>query len=296
LTSEPIPIEKPSVGEEQAQGSVLQSNANSSPYVVVVTGSSSGIGRATALAFANASAHVVLHGRSNWLGAQQTSLTVRNQAGSNCKVIMADVCREPSRQAFVDAAFGWFGYVDAWVHCAGADVLTGDARDWSFNEKLERLWRTDVEATIQLSRQVGARMIAQPPRTFPPSIVHIGWDQSSKGFEGDSGQYFCATKAAVEAFSKSLALTLAPRVRVNCVSPGWIRTEWGEQTESGWNDRAIGESQMARWGSPEDVADVIVALCSPAFRFVNGQSIPVNGGWKSMFIAPRCTDSSANRV
>lgn len=206
---------------------------------------------------------------------------------------MADVCNESSRQAFVDAAFGWFGYVDAWIHCAGADVLTGEARDWSFEKKLERLWKTDVESTIQLSRRVGARMVSQPVRPHPPSIVHIGWDQSSKGFEGDSGQYFCATKAAVEAFSKSLALTLAPRVRVNCVSPGWIRTEWGVQTESGWNDRAVGESQMARWGAPDDVAEVIVAVCSPAFRFVNGQTILVNGGWKSMLIAPRCTDTAS---
>ncbi|XZE33324.1 SDR family NAD(P)-dependent oxidoreductase [Pirellulaceae bacterium SH501] len=291
MTSEPIRF-------EQHPGGIvpIRTDGNSSPYVAVVTGSSSGIGRATSLAFAKASAKIVLHGRSNWQGAQQTALEIRNQTGVDCKVIMADVCDESSRHALVDAAFEWFGYVDAWVHCAGADVLTGTARDWSFEQKLQRLWKTDVEANIQLSRQVGARMASQPPRPFAPSMIHIGWDQSSKGFEGDSGQYFCATKAAVEAFSKCLALTLAPRVRVNCVCPGWIQTEWGSQTESGWNERAVGESQLARWGKPEDVADVIVALCSPAFRFVNGQSIPVNGGWKSMFVAPRCTDSSAHRI
>lgn len=206
---------------------------------------------------------------------------------------MADLCIEASRQAFVDAAFGWHGYVDAWIHCAGADVLTGEAREKGFAQKLEQLWKTDVESTIHLSRQVGARMASQPERPCTPSIIHIGWDQASKGFEGDSGQYFCAIKAAVEAFSKALALTLAPRVRVNCVAPGWIRTEWGSQTETGWNERAIGESQLARWGTPQDVADAIVALCSPAFRFVNGQTVAVNGGWKSMLIAPRCTDSAS---
>jgi 3-oxoacyl-[acyl-carrier protein] reductase len=265
------------------------------PSVVVVTGSSSGIGQATAIALSKTSAQIVVHGRSHWQGAQRTASTIQCQPRSNCKVVMADLCVEPSRRAFVDAAFAWHGYVDAWIHCAGADVLTGQAREKGFAQKLEQLWKTDVEATIHLSRLVGSRMATQTQRPSTPAMIHIGWDQSSKGFEGDSGQYFCATKAAVEAFSKSLALTLAPRVRVNCVSPGWIQTEWGSQAEGGWSDRAIGESQLARWGTPDDVAEVIVALCSPAFRFVNGQTIPVNGGWKSMLIAPRCTDTASSK-
>jgi 3-oxoacyl-[acyl-carrier protein] reductase len=98
-------------------------------------------------------------------------------------------------------------------------------------------------------------------------------------------------KAAVSAFSKSLAKSVGPRVRVNCVAPGWIQTEWGSGVSQDWDRRATGESILQRWGQPEDIARVIVALCSPDFEFVNGQTIAVNGGWQSMLLSVRsnCT-------
>ncbi len=166
--------------------------------------------------------------------------------------------------------------VDIWVNNAGVDVLTGTAADWTFAEKLEALWQVDVLATIRLSRFVLERM-----KPHGGAIINIGWDQASVGMAGDSGEMFAAVKGAVMAFTKSLAKSAAPTVRVNCVAPGWIRTEWGESANAYWNTRAVGESLVGRWGEPIDVARAVRFLASPDASFLNGQTLEVNGGLQS---------------
>ena len=95
---------------------------------------------------------------------------------------------------------------------------------------------------------------------------------------GDSGELFAATKGAIMAFTRSLAKSLAPHVRVNCVAPGWIKTAWGERASAAWQERAVRESLLARWGTPEDVARAVRFLVSPEAAFITGQVLPVNGG------------------
>ena len=99
---------------------------------------------------------------------------------------------------------------------------------------------------------------------------------------GDNGEMFAATKGAVMAFSRSLAQTLAPEVRVNCLAPGWIRTRWAESATEVWQQRACRESLLSRWGTPEDVARAAHFLASPAGAFVTGQVIQVNGGGETL--------------
>ena len=82
------------------------------------------------------------------------------------------------------------------------------------------------------------------------------------------------------AFSQSLAQSLAPRVRVNCLAPGWIKTAWGEQASDSWQQRAVREALLERWGTPQDVATAARFLVSPAAAFITGQVIPVNGGFR----------------
>ena len=106
----------------------------------------------------------------------------------------------------------------------------------------------------------------------------MGWDQAETGMEGDSGEMFAATKGAVMAFTRSLSLSLAPEVRVNCLAPGWIKTAWGESASSEWQDRAVRETPLRRWGTPEDVAQAARFLVSPKSSFLTGQVIRVNGG------------------
>lgn len=245
--------------------------------VAVITGSSSGIGRATALRLAEDGLAIVLHARKNIAGVQATAHEILERFGKRSLCILADVADARAREDLVRAAFAWYGHVDAWVNNAGADVLTTEARGWTFDEKLQYLLQTDLHGTVGLSRAVARRMMVQDSVT-KPVIINIGWDQALLGMSGDSGQLFCTTKAAVMAFTNSLAMSVAPQLRVNCVAPGWIKTAWGKESNAYWDQRARDESLLARWGTADDVANTIAWLASPSAEFVNGQCINVNGG------------------
>ena len=128
---------------------------------------------------------------------------------------------------------------------------------------------------MRLARDLGARMKARGRG----SIITIGWDQAETGMAGDSGELFAAVKGAVMCFTRSLALSLAPEVRVNCIAPGWIRTAWGETAGAAWQERVRRETPLGLWGLPEDVAAAAVWLASSAASFVTGQTIrSINGG------------------
>jgi 3-oxoacyl-[acyl-carrier protein] reductase len=257
------------------------------PFVAVVTGSSSGIGQAMALELASRGAHVLVHARANLQGLMQTAEQIRNHESNQqdarpVRCILADVRSVASIDSMVRAAFAWRGYVNLWVHAAGADVLTGNAAIQSFEEKLQHLWETDVRGTILTSRRVAQNMISHGvPHSTLPSMVLLGWDQAEHGMEGDSGQYFCPIKSAVAAFSKSLAKSVAPHVRVNCIAPGWIQTEWGLEATDPWSSRAQREALLDRWGNPADVARIVAAISMGDGEFINAQTIAVNGGWCS---------------
>jgi 2-amino-4-hydroxy-6-hydroxymethyldihydropteridine diphosphokinase len=239
----------------------------------VVTGSTSGIGRAIALELADAGANVIIHGRRSLEAAETVAAECRDKQ-VDALGLLADLRDENSSAKFVERAWQRFATIDIWINCAGADTLTGDAATWPFERKLAELWSVDVRATIQLSRAVGTMMKRQGRGV----ILNMGWDQADTGMGGDSGQLFGAVKGAVMAFTKSLALELAPEVRVNCLAPGWIRTAWGEQASEKWQQRVLAETPLARWGTPEDVAKVARWLVSPAAQFITGQIVRINGG------------------
>jgi 3-oxoacyl-[acyl-carrier protein] reductase len=175
---------------------------------------------------------------------------------------------------FAEAAWQKWDGLDILVNNAGADILTGEAAHWSHEQKWEQLLAVDVTATMLLARAIGERMKAGRGGV----ILTMGWDQAETGMAGDGPQLHCAAKAAVMAFTRSLALTLAPEVRVNCLAPGWIKTAWGEAASPEWQERVRRETPLARWGLPEDIAAAARWLVSPAAAFVTGQTIRVNGG------------------
>jgi 3-oxoacyl-[acyl-carrier protein] reductase len=252
----------------------VETPANNSLFgqTAVVTGSSSGIGRAIALALARAGAKVLVHARSNRSGAEEVARSI-DALGRETKVALADLGDMAAQDELVEMSWSWRP-IDIWVNNAGADVLTGSAADWSFEDKLAALWRVDVVASLRLSRLVGARMKERGSGV----ILNMGWDQAETGMEGDSGEMFAAVKGAVMAATRSLAKSLAPEVRVNCLAPGWIRTEWGQHASAEWQQRAARESLLGRWGEPEDVARVACYLASPVAAFINGQIVHINGG------------------
>jgi len=272
------------------------------PIVAAITGASSGIGQAISIELAQRGVHLILSCHRNLTGVSKTIARIqsfarqKSLAYTDLFAIVSDIADPQSHRGLVEAAFLRHGYIDLWVHAAGADVLTGNARKDSFSTKLSRLWEVDVHGTFLLSRRVASRMLEQSPHASRlPSMVHLGWDQADAGMEGDSGQYFSAIKSAVAAFSKSLAKSLAPRVRVNCVAPGWIQTEWGENALPEWQSRAIGESMLQRWGTPEDIARVIAAISLGDGDFVNGQTIAVNGGWQASTSSIRSKSNLSER-
>jgi 3-oxoacyl-[acyl-carrier protein] reductase len=110
-------------------------------------------------------------------------------------------------------------------------------------------------------------------------IINIGWDHAvSDGMAGGDPELFAAVKAGVLGFSKSLARSVAPDVRVNVLCPGWIETAFGAGTERGFYAHVAESTPLGRWGRPEDVAGAAVWLASPAAAFVTGQAVNVNGG------------------
>ena len=238
----------------------------------LVTGSTSGIGRAIALELAAAGADVLVHGRSH-SAAEETVEQVR-RAGVRGATCLADLTDPGACRHLVDETWAQWQGLDIWINNAGADTLTGAAASWSFERKLRELLAVDVTATLLLSREVGRRLRDAGGGV----ILNMGWDQAETGMVGDSGELFAATKGAVMAFSKSLALSLAPAVRVNCLAPGWIQTAWGNNASSRWQERVRRETPLGRWGRPEDVAAAARWLVSPAAAFITGQIIRVNGG------------------
>lgn len=238
----------------------------------LVTGSTSGIGQAIAEAFAAAGAWVIVHGRST-----ERARAVADELHANdvaCLGIAADLHAPADCEFLADSAWRAWDGLDILVCNAGADTLTGEAARSPFEHKLAELWSVDVQATILLTRSIGAKMQQRGQGV----ILTMGWDQAEVGMEGDSGQLFATAKNAVMGYTRSLALTLAPEVRVNCLAPGWIKTAWGEHASENWQERVQRETPLGRWGTPADVAQAALWLASPAASFVTGQIVRINGG------------------
>jgi 3-oxoacyl-[acyl-carrier protein] reductase len=186
-----------------------------------------------------------------------------------------DLADEAAVDALGDAARDALGGIDAWINNAGADVLTGDASRLSPLERLDLLLRIDLRGTILASWRAAAIMHEQPNGGV---IVNVSWDHVLTGMEGTNPQLFSAVKGGVLAFSKSLARSVAPKVRVNVLAPGWIETAFGAGVEPDVYARVAESTPLKRWGTPEDVAGAAVFLASPAAAFLTGQTLLVGGG------------------
>jgi len=235
----------------------------------VVTGASSGIGKAIAVAFAAAGARV---GIGFWRSSDAAH-ALAGELGSVHPLLQADLSTADGCTAIVAEAFEALRNVDVWVNNAGADVLTGEAGRWPAERKLEALLELDLKATIRCSRLVAPRM--RPGGC----ILNLGWDRATvDGLAGDDAELFAAVKAGVLGFSKSFARSVAPDVRVNVLCPGWIETAYGAGADRDFHAEVAANTPLARWGQPHDVAGAAVWLASPAAAFVTGQAINVNGG------------------
>src|SRR6184192_1651492 len=243
--------------------------------VALVTGASSGIGRAIALAYAAAGADVVLAYRGNRRGAEETAEQAR-ATGRRAEPLQADIAEGRDVDALADSVGRAFGRVDVWVNNAGADILTGAAARLSWVEKLDRLLAVDLRGTVLASWKAVELMRAQPPGGV---ILNLAWDHVlTGGMKGGYAEVFCAAKGGVYSFSRALAHSVAPHIRVNVLGPGWIETAYGESLDPTVKERITRSIPLSRWGTPQDVAHAAVYLASDAAAYVTGQMLMINGG------------------
>lgn len=241
--------------------------------IAVVTGSSKGIGRAVALAFAEDGARVVVTYATDAEGADAVVREIEARGGA-ALAVGCDVREEAAVQALAERTLAVYGRVDVWMNNAGADVLTGATRALSTAEKLRRLLDVDVMGAFYGSRAAAAAM-----GEAGGSIINVAWDHVLQGYPTDYGVLFGASKGGVLGMSTSLARQLAPRVRVNVIAPGWIKTAWGDAGRgTTLESKVIGMTPLARWGLPSDIAAAALFLASDESAFITGQVLPVNGG------------------
>ncbi len=241
--------------------------------IVLVSGASSGIGRAIALRCARAGADLAITYRNNESGAEATAQEIRS-LGRRVEVIRTDIGRPESIVALVRQLKELFGIVDVWVNNAGADILTGESRRLTRVEKLDIVLSVDLRGTVLASWAAVDLMRAQGGGV----IINMAWDHVSQGMKGENPGLYSAAKGGIASFSKSLARDVAPEIRVNILAPGFIETAFGEGADPAFRQHVIDRTPLGRWGTPDDVAAATVFLASDDAAFLTGQMISVNGG------------------
>jgi len=240
--------------------------------VVLITGALTGIGRATALAFAREGAHLVVCGRRDDAGnALSTELSA---LGVESEYIRADVRHEDDVRSLVDGTIKRFGRVDVAVNAAGTEGKTGPVIEQSA-ESYATTFDTNVLGTLLSLKHELRVMLPQGSG----SIVNVS---STYGHTGAAGaSIYAASKHAVEGLTKSAALEAAGTgVRVNAVAPGPIETPMLNRF-TGTDERKAGLAStvpLKRVGRPEEIAQTIAFLASEKASFITGASYLVDGG------------------
>lgn len=238
--------------------------------VAIVTGSATGVGRATALMLAREGAHLVINYTRSEAEARETVLAVE-ALGRRALLVRADVSDERQVLAMVEQTVDAFGRLDILVNNAGTTrVVPFKDLDGLTEDVWDRLFAVNVKGTFFCTRAAARVMQSRGSGC----IVNVA---STAGLTASGSSIaYAATKAAIISLTKTTAIALAPAIRVNAVAPGYTDTRWNagqREMLQKWVERA----PLKRCAEAEDVAEVIVSLITSA-SFVTGQVVTIDGG------------------
>ena len=254
---------------------------------IAIVGAGGGIGRALVSRFRNEDAALMLTANGSWDAlADASAAAVASGDFASIRLFRCDLANpaETTRlaDAMVAAAAESSSGLDAFAYAAGLDLSSQESKSTPFDARFARAWQIDVASCATLARAIGCAMRDAARDDYPaPTILLFGWDGAERGLEGETGAIYGACKSAVAGFARALAQTLAPRVRVNVLAPGWVETRWGTNAPSEWKRRGANDSMLGRWADPTEIADVAKFLMTDASSFVNGQTIVANGGFST---------------
>ncbi|MGI8780082.1 MAG: SDR family NAD(P)-dependent oxidoreductase [Solirubrobacteraceae bacterium] len=238
----------------------------------LVTGAGRGIGRACALALAEAGADVALVARS--AGELDQVAREVQERGRRARVVAADLCREQD----LGRVAGVVDDTSILVNAAGTNIPERFVDVTA--EHLDRILDLNLRATFLVTREVVRQMLAAGRAG---SITTISSQMGHVGYPGRTA--YCASKHAVEGLTKALAVELAPqRIRVNSVAPTFVETPLTRPllADDAFRADVLSRIPLGQLGEPRDVAAAVVFLASEEARMITGTSLRVDGGWTAI--------------
>ncbi len=234
----------------------------------LVTGGASGIGESTCRAFSAAGAKVLVVDVNGDAAAKLAAEL------PDARALVLDVTDE----AAVSALFAGLSHLDVLVNNAGIG-LVGGMEETSLAD-FQRLFKVNVEGVFLMSRAAAPLLVASQG-----SIINIGSVAGLIGIKRRTA--YCATKGAVIAMTKQMAVDYATQIRVNCIAPGTVDTPFVEAYLERFHKHEKEKTRLelnarqpiGRLGRPEEVADLAVYIASPAARFMQGSVVTLDGGW-----------------
>lgn len=238
--------------------------------VVLITGGSRGIGRATAIEFAKEGANIVVNYLNSDILAEELVKKLTNEYGVKAIAVKADVASDDDGQYMHDQIMAEFGGIDILINNAGIVVDTPYAEHTKAD--FTKLFETNVYGTLNISKLFGETI-----RESKGSIINISSTSGMYDFWPDNIDY-AATKAAIQSVTKDLAIHYAPDVRVNAIAVGWADTDMNKDLPVETLEELKKKFLMGRMAEPVEIARVILFLASQDASFVNGTTLVVDGG------------------
>lgn len=239
-------------------------------YAAIITGSSRGIGRAIALAFAENGADLVIHGTKE-AALQELQSQIRDM-GVRCEYVAGDIGQYETAQRLANACMAAYGKIDVLVNNAGINSRKAFAEltpeDW------DNMLRVNLTSAFYTCKAVVPHMLERKKG----AIINMS-SSAGKTAHPNAAVCYGVSKAGINSLTQKLAYDLAPHgIRVNAVCPGPIETDMSLQWTEEYREKVFSSIPLRRLGTGADVANVAVFLASEMAAFVVGESINVNGG------------------